>query len=574
MSVAPEQHPTGGWEQPPNRAEASATGAGAGGFWVVPGVDGPNRAQVAPPGSTPVGSYQPPDSTRVVEVLGLVDQLGDVSELVAVLAGTARVLGAQLGPGGACDPGLGSAPGVLDDLVGLVQVGNTVNGCVSELVGAVDRAGVAPVSAGLSTWLVLKAHLTRSQASRLVLGARDVGRLGLVRRAALDGLVNRFQVEAITTGLKGVVGGLSQTQVDQVEQLLVEAATGRASDGLGRLVEDVLEQVAPDIAQEVAEVKAGRQLARARSRAFFKVTDNGDGSASLKGLLPSAQAEQVRGVVDRVAEKARRQLAAAPGGVAPSRDQARALALVGLCAHVRACGQATALGGTGARLVITVNAADLPTTNTNTGTGTSNTTTGAGGADPGGSDTDPGGSGTDPGGGVGWARPGSARPGLVGRLATTGQRVPAGEFARLVCDCEVMRVVLAAKSEILDVGRVTRVVPRGLRTALVIRDGGCCFPGCDRPPEVCEAHHVRPWYAGGPTNLSNLVLLCPYHHRLVEPPRVGPPDWQPVKQPDGRFAFKPPAWLDPGREPIHHHRHGRPKAETTGQTTGQTDDTG
>jgi hypothetical protein len=67
----------------------------------------------------------------------------------------------------------------------------------------------------------------------------------------------------------------------------------------------------------------------------------------------------------------------------------------------------------------------------------------------------------------------------------------------------------------LEVGRATRVVSPAQRTALGVRDGGCVFPGCDRPPGWCEAHHLRHWLHGGPTDLANLVLLCWTYHRAV-----------------------------------------------------------
>jgi Domain of unknown function (DUF222)/HNH endonuclease len=67
----------------------------------------------------------------------------------------------------------------------------------------------------------------------------------------------------------------------------------------------------------------------------------------------------------------------------------------------------------------------------------------------------------------------------------------------------------------LEVGRATRVVSPAQRTALTVRDGGCRFPGCDRPPGWCEAHHLRHWLHGGATDLDNLVLLCWTHHHAV-----------------------------------------------------------
>ncbi|MDR1189287.1 MAG: HNH endonuclease, partial [Bifidobacteriaceae bacterium] len=78
------------------------------------------------------------------------------------------------------------------------------------------------------------------------------------------------------------------------------------------------------------------------------------------------------------------------------------------------------------------------------------------------------------------------------------------------------------------------------------------------PPEVCECHHVVPWKQGGDTKLSNLCLLCPAHHRLVEPPKGRDPDWVLGLREDGLWEFRPPAWYDPERTPLMHHRHRKP----------------
>jgi hypothetical protein len=86
---------------------------------------------------------------------------------------------------------------------------------------------------------------------------------------------------------------------------------------------------------------------------------------------------------------------------------------------------------------------------------------------------------------------------------------------RLACDATISRVVTRGSSEPLDIGRRTAVVPGPMRRAIVVRDGHCRFPGCDRPPPWCDAHHVIHWAQGGATALSNLVLLCRRHHRLV-----------------------------------------------------------
>jgi hypothetical protein len=109
---------------------------------------------------------------------------------------------------------------------------------------------------------------------------------------------------------------------------------------------------------------------------------------------------------------------------------------------------------------------------------------------------------------------------LEGRRGTRSELEDAGPITpetarRLACDAGVSRLVTAGASEPLDVGRRTSVVPAGLRRALVLRDGGCRFPGCGRPQAWCDAHHVVHWAKGGETKLANLVLLCRPHHRAI-----------------------------------------------------------
>ena len=84
---------------------------------------------------------------------------------------------------------------------------------------------------------------------------------------------------------------------------------------------------------------------------------------------------------------------------------------------------------------------------------------------------------------------------------------------RLACDCNISRIITDGPSQVIDVGRMTRTIPQPLWLALVARDRHCTAPGCDRPPGACEAHHIRHWEHGGPTNLDNLRLLCWHHHR-------------------------------------------------------------
>jgi Domain of unknown function (DUF222)/HNH endonuclease len=104
---------------------------------------------------------------------------------------------------------------------------------------------------------------------------------------------------------------------------------------------------------------------------------------------------------------------------------------------------------------------------------------------------------------------------------------------RITCDCTMSRVLLA-DSMVIDVGRATRTVSNPTRRALRTRDKGCRFPGCERPVEWTNPHHIIHWARGGPNNLPNMVLLCYYHHRLVHEG-----GWQVIKS-DREFRFLPP----------------------------------
>jgi Domain of unknown function (DUF222)/HNH endonuclease len=114
-----------------------------------------------------------------------------------------------------------------------------------------------------------------------------------------------------------------------------------------------------------------------------------------------------------------------------------------------------------------------------------------------------------------------------------GDHHPAGAAGDLAARLHAAMALLptalgGAPAQPLEVGRATRVVSAAQRTALAVRDGGCRFPGCDRPPAWCEAHHRRHWLHGGATDLDNLVLLCRAHHRAVHEghQRLHPPHRQ------------------------------------------------
>ncbi len=93
-----------------------------------------------------------------------------------------------------------------------------------------------------------------------------------------------------------------------------------------------------------------------------------------------------------------------------------------------------------------------------------------------------------------------------------GPLLTQAERRYLTCDatCEVW---FERDGEVIGAGRATRQISRRLRRALEHRQPTCVVPGCGATRGL-HAHHIRHWEDGGPTELANLVLVCPYHHRL------------------------------------------------------------
>jgi hypothetical protein len=104
-----------------------------------------------------------------------------------------------------------------------------------------------------------------------------------------------------------------------------------------------------------------------------------------------------------------------------------------------------------------------------------------------------------------------------GTLAATlddGTRISAETFRCLACDTALVAAKHSPTGNILDLGRRTRTISPALRRALWLRDRGCAFPGCPHH-RYLHAHHIHHWLHGGKTALTNLVLLCTTHHRVL-----------------------------------------------------------
>jgi len=86
---------------------------------------------------------------------------------------------------------------------------------------------------------------------------------------------------------------------------------------------------------------------------------------------------------------------------------------------------------------------------------------------------------------------------------------------RLVCGGATEEIIFDKDLNPIDVGKLMRLYSKKQKTALAARDGGCMWPGCDRPPSWTEAHHIDHHHKGGKTTIENGILLCRFHHLLL-----------------------------------------------------------
>ncbi|RZL21929.1 MAG: HNH endonuclease [Rhodococcus sp. (in: high G+C Gram-positive bacteria)] len=119
----------------------------------------------------------------------------------------------------------------------------------------------------------------------------------------------------------------------------------------------------------------------------------------------------------------------------------------------------------------------------------------------------------------------------------------------LGCDCFLSTVLLDDHGAPLDARPGKRLVTAEQRVALIARDKGCAFPGCECVPAWTDAHHIRHWSNGGPTVMNNLVLLCRSHHRLMHRKTGFVGKWEIRMGADNKPWFIPPPAIDPQQHP-------------------------
>ena len=319
-------------------------------------------------------------------------------------------------------------------------------------------------------WLTHAAGLRRGEGKRRLVRARALdGPLARTRQGLLDADVSPGQADVIVAAIDRLPSG--ELVRARGEKLLVAEAGRLDASELARAGRHLVHVVDPDAEDRRLERALEREERAAHAGRFLSISEDGAGGVRVKGRGSAEDGALLKAAL--------LPLTCPDPATDPDtgdehhdpRDNGARLwdALVATAQHALDTQLPPETRGTPARLLVTVDHDALKT-------------------------------GLDAAG-----------------VATTADGTELSpEAARLLaCDAEIIPAVLGTRGEVLDVGRLRRLVTAAIWVALVLRDRHCTFPGCRRPPIMCHAHHITHWIAGGRTSLDNLALLCGHHHRVI-----------------------------------------------------------
>jgi hypothetical protein len=381
-----------------------------------------------------------------------------------------------------------------------------------------ERSMTRVLMAGLRL-SVGEAHRRVKAAEHLAVRRSMTGELlGPVRpvlaAAQADGGVSPEQVAVIDGALRKV-DHCDPAAVAAGEKLLTDAAGALGPKELGVVAARVVDAIDPD---GVAPVDEREHV----ERRFFHLKHRADGAWVGDFRLTPVVGQKLQALLDPLLSPHAARTTAADGGDGlvveevdrRSRGQRRHDAVEAIVDRLLRSADLPEAGGIPTTVVIVMSYADYVTARGDTGTSQAAHGRGEG----------------------------------VARFAD-GSQVAASTALRWADQAEVAWCVTTPQGAVLDLYRTRRIASPSQTVALIARDGGCSFPGCDTPPSWCERHHIVAWQDGGATNLDNLTLVCRYHHRHFE---TG--GWTCQMNADGLPVWIPPRWVDRQRRPILHPR--------------------
>jgi hypothetical protein len=403
------------------------------------------------------------------EVLSMsVDPVGPVGPNAwahPFLRGLGHVAGA-VGEVAECCPDLMDAREKGQALLDLVRLETQVAALRLRVLACADDVAADAGARDAGAWLAHQAHLDRGPARRDAELASALAEQWTRLEAALAaGAVNVAQARVCVEVLSELPADLDATILDAVEEQLVVLAEQWAPRDLKVLGRKILEAIDPKVAEAHEAKQLTEEERRAHEATSLRLHRLGGGTTRIVANLPDHVANRLATYLDAFTSP--RQHSDPPVSSAESRGPAhvqRGHAFAALLEHLDA-DKLPAHGGDATTIIITIGLAEL-----------------------------------------------RARLAAGTVIGHDVDRLSAAETRRLACNADLIPAVLGTNGEVLDLGRSSRLFTRAQRKALRIRDQRCRAEGCGAPVAWTEAHHKNPWAHGGPTDLTNGICLCSFHH--------------------------------------------------------------
>lgn len=353
------------------------------------------------------------------------------------------------------------------------------------LLAASDDVAAEAGARDAGAWLAHETRGDRREQQRdLRLGAALAERWHRLASGLATGSVNLAQARVLVHALEQLPGDVPAEVVAMAEEQLVEYAAEFGPSELRVLGRRILDVVAPEVG-EAAEARALEAEERdAAEQTTLTLTPCGDGTTRIRGRMPDAAAHRLATYLDGFTSP-RRGHRSDRLDLRGRVDRRRGEAFCALLEHLDP-EKLPDHGGDATTVMVTMTLDQL-----------------------------------------------RSELAAAGVISADDLRISAGEMRRLACTAGIIPVVLGGRSEVLDLGRTSRLFSRAQRKGLRIRDRRCRARGCTMPATWCEAHHLKPWALGGKTDLDDGVLLCPFHHH-----RAHDSDYDVCRGPDGDLEFR------------------------------------
>lgn len=339
---------------------------------------------------------------------------------------------------------------------------------------ALDASGIAKQVGAASTGAMLAGAFggDRRAGDQLVRIARSLEAAPAVEGALASGQIGESQAAIIASAVAGLPADTTDDQRQACEDTLIGDAGRLTLADLRQRALRITDQFKP--VPEVDQLENDALVERermARKRSEFWMVPNHDGTHRGAFVLPDAQADMLRTAIEAISAPRRDHLhdvGETDSVFDRDLDHRTRLGLgfAELCGHLPT-DQLPGRGGLGATLLVKLDYETLV-------------------------------------------------DGIKPATLSSGTRISAGEARKMACRLGVIPAVFNGKSVPLDHGAEKRFFTKAQRAILDETQAGCTFPGCDRPPGWCEAHHGKlPYSIGKTTHLNEGVLLCAFHHHEV-----------------------------------------------------------